>query len=381
MSMRILHVITTIDRGGAENHLADLAISQMGRDEVAVAYLKGNGYWALRLQNAGVGVEPLGMARYGDPRPLFALRRLIRKWAPDIVHAHMPPAELYARLALTGIDARVVPLIISKHNDEPFYRGPGSSRVARWAVARSAHVIAISDAVKRFMLSHHLVDSPNRIVSIHYGIDPRPFDEVTEAEAHSIREDWGIGQDTYVVGTVARLVPQKSLETLLEGFAAFRRNASEPARLVMVGRGPLEAPLRALAESLGIANDVVWAGFREDIPSVMKAFDLFALTSRYEGFGLVLLEAMAAQRPVIATRVSAIPEVVNDGETGKLIEPGCADELAEAIRYFREEEVRVRFGLAGRTRVAVHFTSQRVQEQVSGLYQACRARSAALEPA
>jgi glycosyltransferase involved in cell wall biosynthesis len=113
----------------------------------------------------------------------------------------------------------------------------------------------------------------------------------------------------------------------------------------------------------------------------MKAFDLFALTSRYEGFGLVLLEAMAARRPVIATRVSAIPEVVDDGGTGRLIEPGRPDELAEAIGFFHDAEVRARFGQAGRARVADRFASERVNERVSGVYRACRERAAALEPA
>src|SRR5258706_8942575 len=122
--MRLLHVITTISRGGAENQLVELTGDQVRRGfAVAVAYLKAEPYWAKHLRETGVRVEPLALSYYGSLRPAFRLRRLIDDFAPDLVHAHMPPAEVYTRLALLGLGGRPR-LVITKHNDERFYPGP-----------------------------------------------------------------------------------------------------------------------------------------------------------------------------------------------------------------------------------------------------------------
>ena len=140
------------------------------------------------------------------------------------------------------------------------------------------------------------------------------------------------------------------------------------ARLVIVGVGPLMEELRQLADELGIASHVEWAGFREDIAAVMAGFDIFALTSLYEGLGLVLLEAMAAGVAVAATRVGAIPEVVVDGETGLLVEAGKPAELAAAFQKLSDGTVRARMGEAGRRRVIEHFTLERMWKETDELY-------------
>lgn len=128
----VLHVITSISRGGAENHLFELVRGQIARGyKVTVAYLKGDGYWAIPLQELGVTVAPLGLTTNHDVIPLARLLRLILEIAPDIVHTHLPPAELYTRLALLALRPAPI-LIISKHNDEPFYRGPGQRHMGAW---------------------------------------------------------------------------------------------------------------------------------------------------------------------------------------------------------------------------------------------------------
>jgi glycosyltransferase involved in cell wall biosynthesis len=343
--MKILHIITTITRGGAEGHLWELTRNQVLEGHaVTVAYLKGAPERQADFESAGIGVFDLGLRRYGDPAPLFRLRRLLARLRPDVVHAHMPPAELYARLALLG-DSRT-PYVVSKHNDERFFAGPGSVWLSRWAARRASSVIAISDAVRQYMVRRG-VHRPARIVTIHYGMDAGPYRAVTPAETGALRAAWGVPPDTFLVGTVARLAPQKALHVLLEGFALYLKSAAVPARLAVVGRGPLEETLKAHAKKLGIESAVVWGGFRSDIPTVMKAFDAFALTSVYEGFGLVLLEAMAAGKPVVATQVSAIPEVVADGLTGILIPPGEPQALAAALSRLEVREERESLGARG----------------------------------
>jgi len=368
--MKVLHVITGIDRGGAENHLLELVKHQRASGmAVAVAYLRGQGYWAETFRKLGAQVFALGLRFYGDLRPLVALRRLIAESDFDLLHAHLPPAELYARLALIG-GRRALPLIISKHNEERFSPGPGQRLLGRWVGSRAGYVIAISDAVKRYMTGPALGLDARKFSTIFYGIDAAPFDEVREPDAASLRKEWGLAEGALAVGFVGRLVEQKDVGTLIHGFALFSRKCSD-ARLIIVGTGPLEASLRQCAEEAGISARIVWAGFRSDIHRVMRAFDVFALTSIYEGLGLVLLEAMAARRAVVATRVGAIPEVVVAGETGLLIAPQCPAELAEALHKLTDDALRARLGEAGGRRVRHDFTLGKMLRQTDALYARC----------
>jgi len=368
--VKILHVITTINRGGAENHLRDLIHGQIAHHgfEVACAWLKGDSYWATALGQLGVRLFPLNLVRYGQLKPAWLLYRAIREFKPDVVHAHMPPAEFYARLALLSSSCKKPKLIISKHNDEPFYRGPGHQLLGRWVARMSSHVIAISDAVNEYMVKQ-LGLSTAKISTIHYGIDPTPFQEVSQETIRAVRESWEIPPQAWVIGTVARLVPQKALHILLQGYSRYRVLASRPSRLVIVGSGDLEADLKAEAQRLGVDDYVVWAGYREDIPAVMRAFDCFALTSIYEGLGLVLLEAMAAGKPVVATSVSAIPEVVQDRVTGLLCAVNNPDLIAEALLQLEQLEYQKSLGYAGYIRVTKHFSLSEMISKTIATYQ------------
>jgi glycosyltransferase involved in cell wall biosynthesis len=368
--MRILHVITTMSRGGAENHVVDLAVGQAGRGaDVAVAYLKGDGYWADRLRTSGVRVEPLGLRRYGAIAPFFALRRLLRDYAPDLIHAHLPPAELYTTAALLPTGSGP-PLVITKHNDEPFYPGPGHDVVGRWVMRRASRAIAISNAVNLYTRERlHLSD--DKLRTVYYGIDCDPFETIDAGARQALHAEWGINEGEIVIGTVARMVPQKALHVLLSAFARYRSISQRSPRLVIVGRGPLMAELNFLAQAIGLSDSIVWTGFREDIPAVMHAFDVFSLTSAYEGFGLVLLEAMAASRPVIATAVSAIPEIVQDGRTGVLCPANNAGEIAAAFLRLEDANVRAVFGSNGRLRVRENFTLDRVADATMAVYREC----------
>jgi len=368
--MHVLHVITTINRGGAENHLFDLVRAQVALGlTVTVAYLKGDGYWASSMGDLGVSVAPLGLRFYGDLAPLCKLRRLINITKPDIVHAHMPPAELYTCLALLLIQPVPI-LVISKHNDERFFVGLGQRFVGRWVLTRAKRVISISNAVYRHVEAN-LRPRPHQVVTVYYGIDPRPYQAITKQVISDVRTSWGVPEGTHVIGTVTRFVPQKSLHVLLKAYANFRAGAVRDSRLVLVGRGPLEEGLRQLAANLGIENSVVWAGFREDIQAVMGAFDCFALTSKYEGFGRVLLEAMAAGRPVVATAVSAIPEVVADGVTGILCPAGDVESVAAAFSRLTEPALHASFGEAGKQRVERSFSIESMLGKTMSIYLEC----------
>jgi glycosyltransferase involved in cell wall biosynthesis len=364
--MKVLHLITSLVRGGAETHVVELASRQVDRGvDVTVAHLKEETYWRDALVEAGVAVAPLTMARYGDPRPIGRLRTVMRRLRPDVLHAHLPPAELYARLTIAaGGPTRIFAL--TRHNDEGFYRGPWHRQLGAWVARRADLIIGVSDAV-RDQTHRYLGVSPSKTRTIRHGIDFEPFACVTAAEINRVRAEWGATDNTTVVGTVGRLAPQKALHILLEGFARYRARGSRPSRLVVVGRGPLEIELKARAIELGLGDSVVWAGFREDVPAVMSSFDVFALTSLYEGFGIVFLEAMAAGKPIVATNVSAIPEVVEDGVTGLLcpINDPCA--LGAALMSLEDLSLRERLGVTGQRR-AREMTLDRMVEATLAAY-------------
>lgn len=368
--MKILHVITTINRGGAENHLKDLICGQIlcGGATVACAYLKGDDYWSVALGEMGCVVRGVEMTRYGQLRPAVRLRNLITEFAPDIIHAHLAPAELYTRIALWG-DTRT-PLIISRHNHNRFYKGFGAEAVERWVTSRAHAFIGISQSVRR-----HFVDQipslSTRFDVVPYGIDPSPMESVSPEVRSELRREWGVDNDTVLFGTVARLVPIKALHVLLEGFA--KLHVSQPhtsMRLVLIGAGPLEADLKQRALELGLDDSVIWAGFRQDIPVVMNALDVFVLTSLSEGFGLVLLEAMSASKPVISTNVSALPEIVLEGETGLMVPPENPDALAKSMLVLVSDALlRERLGKAGHARVVSNFSLDAMWAKTMEIYE------------
>jgi glycosyltransferase involved in cell wall biosynthesis len=365
----LMHVSTTLSRGGAENHVAELVRDQRSRGAaVTVAYLRGSGGWTDELVRLGAEVHNLELKFYGDLPPLLKLRRLIKRKHPLLLHAHMPPAELYTRLALLGTPRGSLPLVITKHNQEPFYPGPFHAPLGRLVARRASAVIAISEAVRRYVTGPGLGLPAAQVETIHYGINAKPFCEVSDAAALDLRREWEIPDEALLIGFVGRFVPQKSLDTLLTGFARFKASCGDNIRLALVGTGPLGETLRRQAKELGIADDVVWPGFREDVPIVMRAFDIFVLPSVYEGLGLVLLEAMAAGRPVVASRTGAIPEVVIDEVTGLLVTVANPDELSQAFARLSEPGLRSRFGKAGRERVLETFTLEEMHRRTHALY-------------
>jgi len=367
--MKILHVITTMNRGGAENHLQDLICGQIHQyeTEVQCAHLIGDSYWAPKLIENGCPVSHLKLRYYGELSPLFKLRRLLKEFSPDIVHAHLGPAELYARLALLGNSK--TPFVITRHNHKKFFNAPGANLVERWVMKRAQHFIGISDSV-RATFTQKIPETRDRFGVVHYGVDPGIFSNVSREKILELRREWGVKESTILLGTIARLVPVKSLHTLLEGFALFQQDKEKTdIQLVLVGQGPLESELRERASALGIGSKIIWAGFRSDIPLAVNTFDIFALTSLSEGFGLVTLEAMAASKPVICTRVGSLPEIVVDGSTGFLIPPKQPEAFAAALETLvADQQTRNSFGSSGFERARL-FSLSKVVDKTMKIYQ------------
>ena len=362
---RILHVITSTQVGGAENHLLALATALLKEGWTSeVAYLKGREDLNQEFVGRGIPVHPLHLRPWCDSAALRRLIRLIRDRRPDIVHGHLFPAEVYATAAamLSGGHAK---LVCTKHNDDDFLRRP-HFRFLHWLISyRAARTIAISEHVRRYTLKMGTADA-SRLVTIPYGYDGGD----STRKSSGLRQELGIGSGTFLIGSVGRLAPQKGQRYLLEAVQKMV-SAGEDVALVLIGEGPLLGTLKAQVAAAGMGRHVFFTGFRQDVRDLMPAFDVFALPSLWEGFGLVLLEAMAAGRAIVASRVSAIPEVVEDGVTGLLVSPGDSDALTEALLALRRDGVRrERLGAAGAERLRRQFTLERMIERTIKVYRA-----------
>jgi glycosyltransferase involved in cell wall biosynthesis len=361
--VNILHVITTLDVGGAEMHLLAQVRGQTARGHaVRVAWLKGQGTLAPDFERAGA-VE----VAHASP---FALPGRMR--GADLVHTHLLKADALGAVAALGAGKKSR-LVSSKHNDEQVLRRALVSRVHGVVGNVPRRVIVLSDHVGRFVVEHGRVD-PARIRRVYYGLDPTPFEAALRAPDSAraaLRAEFGFGPADVVFTCIARFAAQKAHDVLLRAFDRARR--TDPSiKLLLVGDDPFgdwRRKAEAHARELDLGPSCVFAGIRRDVPRILAATDAFVMCSLWEGLGLVFLEAMATELPVVATRVSAVPEVVVDGATGLLVPPSDDAQLAEClVRLARDPELRRRFGCAGAQRVREHFGLERMFDETLAVY-------------
>lgn len=271
-----------------------------------------------------------------DPLTLIRLARLIRSTGADVIHTHLSTASFLGALA-----AKLVrrPSVAHVHglNTAAFY-------------TYSGHIIAVSEAVKRHLCSQGVPGG--RVSVVHNGVDLARFEPMAMEEA---RERLGWGQDSPVFGVFGRLSPEKGQRVAIEAMFLLLKDCPN-ARLVICGAGRDLEDLRTTADSLGIAGSVEFAGFVEDVRGLMSACDAVVVPSIREGFGLAAVEAMALARPVIASNAGGLPEVVESGVTGLLVDPNNPDALAEAMmRVAGDRENALELGRRGRERAEERF--------------------------
>jgi glycosyltransferase involved in cell wall biosynthesis len=280
----------------------------------------------------------------------------------DLIHTHLIHADLYGSFVarLAGVSH----LVSTKHNDDAFRTNAFIKVMTRIANRRCDRIIAISRHLGDFVQRVEGV-KPEKIVPIHYGM---MVSAGWAGDSEGIRRELSLGGDERLVLSIGRLTEQKGHRYLLE---AWRRISSEcpRGRLLLVGDGPARERLTRHAERLGVAGSVIFLGWRKDVPRLLEAGDVVVHPSLWEGFGLVLLEAMAAGKPVVGTNVSAIPEIVADGGTGLLVPPRDPSALAEAVlRLLRDAGLRSAMGCAGRERVNREFTVDKMVSAHEAVY-------------
>lgn len=364
--MRVLHLLKATGIAGAETHLLVLLAGLKGQGvEVSLLVLEDPSHPVPELlqkaQVLGVNARAVPIHAHLDPALPGRLARVLGMLRFDILHAHLPHAEVYGALALPGRPQ--TRFVISRHSDNPFRRNLLLQLVFAPSWKRADRLIAISEAVRQSMVRFERIPT-ERITVIPYGLDSEEF--VASAVPGRLRSELDL-RDAPLVGFVGRLARPKGADTLLRAFVHVERQEPQ-THLVVAGDGPWRQRLVRLGRDLGLRN-VHFLGWRKDTASVLADLDLVAMPSRWEGFGLVALEAMALGKAVVATRVSALPEVVADGVTGLLAGPEDPTSLAEGIlQLLQNPALARRMGEEGSRRVRQEFGVDRMITRTLHVY-------------
>jgi glycosyltransferase involved in cell wall biosynthesis len=291
------------------------------------------------------------------PSAVVRLRRLLCAGRFSLVHVN--DADDVAIAALACRLARI-PCVAHMRSEMV----PGKFRKLRlqWADL----LIAVSDGVRAKAIQGGLPS--DRVVTVYSGIDPGRFKSA--GNGRRVREEYGLSPGLLVIGSVANISPKKGFDILIRAAAKARQEIDGLACLIVGAdnRG-LQQGLERLGESLGLSGRLHFAGFQEDVAAYLDAMDLFVLASVDEGFGIVLLEAMASGKAVVSTLVDGPPEIVEDGQTGLLVPPRDHEALARAlVELLRDPDRRASMGRRGRARVEAVFTLDSQMRTLTGVY-------------
>ncbi len=361
--IRVVQVLATGSNGGAQEHLYSL-LTRMDHDryDVSVASLSP-GSAVRKLQRAGISV--LVIDEVDDAIAVGALAAHLGEVRADVVHAHMFRAETVATravLALAEIGHRRPYLVSTVHSSR--VRHQSDKDVIRDLTPHMDQLIAVSGAIERKIRDEGRDTAPVRL--IYNGVDLDRYDH--QEACCTLPDEYGMEPGSQIVGVVARLEPEKGHPTLLDAWPKILR-AVPDTYLLIVGEGSRRDALEAQARGLRIAHRVVFTGRRDDVPAVTAALDVAVLPSYREAQGLTILEAMALSRPVVASNVGGIPEMIEDGRTGLLVPPHDADALADAIiRLLRNHPLADTLGRAGHDMVHDRFCIELMVSATQSIY-------------
>ncbi|MFW3169853.1 glycosyltransferase [Geodermatophilus sp. CPCC 206100] len=380
--LRVLQVIGITVGGSAEHVLQLSSLLPRDRFDVTVA-LSGGGPLDDEIRATGLRVldyapaHGVGHFKQASPdSPLELLRQFarlradIRRHRYDVVHTHTSVAGAMGRVAAwtcrTPVRLHMVHAFAG-HDAVPQPRRTLFRLAERVLDRLTTHTVVGSEFMRDLGLRRRLL-RPGRVTVIP-NASRMPVGDGTDADRARLRSELGLPADALLVALVGRVEEQKGADTLVRAAVAVT-GAVPRAHVVVVGDGAHRARVEALAAELGLAGRVHVTGWRHDLGDVVRAIDVLALPSRWEAFGIVNLEAMAAAKPVVGFAVGGVPEVVVHGETGLLSPPGAADDLArDLVRVLTDPELAARLGAAGRRRLLERFTPGAMVQAHAELYE------------
>lgn len=362
--MNLVHIVDNLAVGGAQTMLRVLVagLSARGyRQHVICLNEDFSSDVVQSIRDAGATVEIIGRPQLFTTIGFWRIVAGLRRRPPDLVHTMMPWGDLIGRAAarLAGVRP-VVSTVTARYVTKPRLQLMVDRATAGWA----DRVVFVSAAIVPFSIEHEGV-RPHQVHCIPNGVECD--DQDRSAAASRLRREFGGGAGT-IIGMVARLHPQKAHADLIEALARLGP-ALDDARVWLVGDGPERARLAALARRRGLEERVVFAGERNDARDWIAAMDLFVHPTHFEGLPLAVVEAMDAAKPVIATDVDGLRELIVPGVHGWLVPPGDVEALAAAIRLvLGDREGALRVARAGAERVKSEFTAERVVHSYDALF-------------
>lgn len=370
--IRVTHIIKVILIAGAERHLLALLPALQAHNVHSSLLLltpldKPMPDYIAAAAALGIPVVQETIHRHLDPTLFGRVRARLQALAPDVVHTHLLHADLYGVLAARSLGIRAV--VTSRHNDNAF-RWRWASRLLHRALwSQTAQGIAISDAIRDFCINIEGA-SAAKLHTVHYGISPEVAVPSISAARAALRAHLGLPPDAVILGTMCRLIEQKGIAFAIQAFEMLHTEYPH-VHLVITGEGALRAQLEGLVDALDLGERVHFLGWQPEPTHILAAYDVLLMPSLWEGFGLVMLEAMAQGVPIIGSRVSAIPEVIDDGYSGILVPPKDPHSLARAITYLLDHpQKRLVYGEHARERLIQHFSTANMARQVRGIYDA-----------
>jgi glycosyltransferase involved in cell wall biosynthesis len=367
--IKVCHLATGDLWAGAEVQLTMLVFSLQGMSEFDTSVvLLNEGGPATELRRRGISTTVIPESRHTAASIVRQLVGHFARHQVDILHTHNFKDNIVGILStLRRGGCRRVRTVHGR--GEPFTGLAG----AKMRLYRSVDHLFTRWLVDRILtvsldLESHLARSfgTQRVTCVHNGIDLEQVRVTTPPL--ELRQQLNLGARDFIIGTMGRLVPVKGLETFLKA-ACIIRSRKQNAKFVVVGDGPLKGTLQALARRHGLEQDVLFLGHRKDSYDVLAMMDVLVMPSLSEGVPMVLLEGLALARPVVASRVGGIPEVVEDRVTGRLVGPDREGEFADACVALMDDYGRAeRFGLAGQQRVRERFSGRDMAERVADVY-------------
>ena len=358
----VAHVVQNLAIGGLERVVVNLA-SHAHRDRYRpfIVCLGPGGPLVEQARAAGVEVFVLAKKRGFTPGTVATLARRFRQQEARVVHCHNAAPLVYGALAGRIARARVV------YTAHGMKTSAASQPVRMDRLGLVDAFVTVSDDARQIAIRKGGADDA-RVRTILNGVDTRAYRRGDASQRERVRTSFGFDANAFVFAIVARLSPAKDHATLFRAFAALAA-VNPSVRLVVVGDGEMHEVLAGLLHELRMQDRIVLAGAREDVADLVAAFDCFVLSSYTEGLAMTLLEAMAAELPVVATRVGGNAEVVVDGETGLLVPARNSEGLRDAMQWMAGHPAEARaMGVRGRERAASTFSIEAMVNAYEGTY-------------
>jgi len=363
--IRVLHCLETVGSGGVEQRRLSL-VNRLDpeRYEQHLICTKAVGGLPEKFQMAGCSITEVGVLNgIFDRRPYKEALKVAKDFRPDIIHG-----AVYEGVALAAVVGRLarVPIVVGEETSDPQTRSWKGSLLYRMITAATHHMVAVSPAVETY-LRQGIKLPKSKVSMIANGVAEKP--SAKREDILRVRDEIGVEPGDYVIGTVGRLFDEhKRVSDLIRALPNVIEHVPG-VKLLIVGTGPDEDKLRDLALELDVKDRVFFAGYQADPQAYYEVMDVFALASASEAFGLVLVEAMFAGLPVVATRTGGIPKVVCEGETALLVDTYSPSALAGAlVRIFEDPERALAMGTKGRLRARKYFSEKRYVSDVDTLY-------------